>query len=186
MRISLFAALVLSAVLASPGYAGLRAGADITDITPLPEHFPISTAGSMRADSIAGTDEKIHCRTLMLGNEKSIVSFTIVDSCVIPRDITDAAKRMAAEKTGVPAAHLTVAASHTHSAPAATAAFQSNPLVAYQIFLAEEDRGVHRCGPCPARTRRSGLGGGRGSDPGFQPPLVCHPALRKSFWSHHR
>lgn len=32
---------------------------------------------------------------------------------------------------------LTIAATHTHSAPAATPAFQSNPSFDYQIFLAE-------------------------------------------------
>lgn len=115
----------------------LRAGADVTDITPLPEHFPISTAGSMAASFLDGTEERIHCRTLMLGDEKTLVSFTLVDSCLIPRELADSAKRIASEKTGVPAEHFTVAATHTHSAPAATPAFQSNPSVAYQIYLAE-------------------------------------------------
>ena len=118
--------------------AGLRAGADVTDITPIPEHYPISTAGSMRATYIDRTEERIHCRTVMLGNDDTIVSFTIVDSCLIPRAIADAAKRIASTNTGIPAANLTVAASHTHSAPAATPAFQSNPSVGYQIYLSEK------------------------------------------------
>lgn len=138
MRIRLFILLAVVATGAAPAFAGLRAAADTTDITPLPEHFPIPTAGSMRANYIDSTEERIHCRTLMLGNDGATVSFTIVDSCLIPRDIADAAKRMAAETTGVPAANMTVAASHTHSAPAATPAFQSNPSVAYQIFLTEK------------------------------------------------
>jgi neutral ceramidase len=115
----------------------LRAGADITDITPLPSHYPISTAGSMSATFLDGTEERIHCRTLMLGDEKTLVSFTLVDSCLIPRELADSAKRIASEKTGIPAEHFTIAATHTHSAPTATPAFQSNPSVSYQIYLAE-------------------------------------------------
>ncbi len=116
----------------------LLAGADITDITPLPSHYPISTAGSMAATFLDGTEERIHCRTLMLGNPGRLVSFTLVDSCLIPRELADSAKRLAAEKTGIPAEHFTIAATHTHSAPTATPAFQSNPSVAYQIYLAEK------------------------------------------------
>ncbi|MDF1814968.1 MAG: hypothetical protein P1V20_22380 [Verrucomicrobiales bacterium] len=118
--------------------AGLRAGADVTDITPLAEQYPISTAGSMRAVFIEKNEARIHCRTIMLGNDDTLVSFTLVDSCLVPRSIADSAKRMASEKTGIPAANMTVAATHTHSAPAATPAFQSNPSVGYQIYLTEK------------------------------------------------
>ena len=107
----------------------LRAGADVTDITPLPSHYPISTAGSMSATFLDGTEERIQCRTLMLGDEKTLVSFTLVDSCLIPRELADSAKRIASEKTGIPADNFTIAATHTHTAPTATPAFQSNPSV---------------------------------------------------------
>ena len=138
--LTLFSVLILIAIPGYQAHADLRAGANVTDITPLPGHFPISTAGSMSAVYIDNTDERIHCRTLMLGNEKdeNLVSFTIVDSCLVPRDIADSAKCLASEKTGIPAANMTIAASHTHSAPASTPAFQSNPQVSYQIFLAEK------------------------------------------------
>lgn len=140
MKLPLFPIFAACLLAVSTSLAGgpLRAGANVTDITPLPDHFPISTAGSMAANFIDNTDERIHCRTIMLGNEDALVSFTIVDSCLIPRDIADAAKRIASEETGVPAANMTVAASHTHSAPTSTPAFQSNPLVKYQIFLTEK------------------------------------------------
>lgn len=118
--------------------ADLRAGADVTNITPLSEHFPISTAGSMRAQFYDNTEEQIHCRTIMIGNAETLVSFTIVDSCLVPRGICDSAKRLAAAEIDVPTANMNIAASHTHSAPTATPAFQSNPSVAYQIFLAEQ------------------------------------------------
>jgi hypothetical protein len=138
MKSSLAILSILLFSIAASVQAGLQAGANITDITPLPGHFPISTAGSMSAIFVDKSDERIHCRTLMLGNDDALISFTIVDSCLVPRDIADAAKRLASEKTGVPAANMTVAASHTHSAPTATPAFQSNPSVQYQIYLTEK------------------------------------------------
>ena len=132
-----FFALCFLVVSASISEGSLRAGANVTDITPLPDHFPISTAGSMKANFIDKTDERIHCRTIMLAIDDVVVSFTIVDSCLIPRDIADAAKRIASEKIGVPDTGMNIAASHTHSAPTSTPAFQSNPMVKYQIFLTE-------------------------------------------------
>lgn len=139
MKRSLVILLGLCSLALSDLRAGqLRAGADVTDITPLPSHYPISTAGSMSATFLDGTEERIHCRTLMLGDEKTLVSFTLVDSCLIPRELADSAKRIASEKTGVPAEHFTIAATHTHTAPTATPAFQSNPSVSYQIYLAEQ------------------------------------------------
>ncbi len=137
----IFAVALIGFALVPSAFADLRAGADVTDITPLPEHYPISTAGSMAATFLDGTEERIHCRTLMLGDaedDQKLVSFTLVDSCLVPRELVDSAKRLASAKTGIPAANFTIAATHTHSAPTATPAFQSNPSVAYQIFLAEQ------------------------------------------------
>lgn len=138
MKSKIAIALLVLAGISTFANAGLKAGADITDITPLSDHYPISTAGSMKAVFVDDSESRIHCRTVMVGNESTIVSFTIVDSCLIPRSIADAAKRIASGKTGIPAGHITVAASHTHSAPAATPAFQSNPSVGYQIYLTEK------------------------------------------------
>ncbi|HRQ90401.1 MAG TPA: hypothetical protein PLA50_16515, partial [Bacteroidia bacterium] len=76
------------------------------------------------------------CRTLVLGDDDTLVSFTLVDSCLIPRDLIDEARRQASQLTGIPADHLNVAATHTHTAPAVTPAFQSNPSLDYQIYLA--------------------------------------------------
>lgn len=134
----IFSVICLIGNFISPAYANLKAGANVTAITPLPEHYPISTAGSMSATFIDKTDEQIHCRTIMLGQDDQLISFTIVDSCLIPRDIADSAKRMVFQSIGIPAENINIAASHTHSAPTSTPAFQSHPLVAYQIFLAEK------------------------------------------------
>ena len=137
-RFALFVLCLLGLVTTASRAGELRAGAGVTDITPLPAHYPISTAGSMAATFLDDTEERIHCRTLMLGDDKTLISFTLVDSCLIPRELADSARRLASAKTGIPAAHFTIAATHTHSAPTATPAFQSNPSLAYQIYLAEK------------------------------------------------
>ncbi len=137
-RFALFVFCLIGLATTASRAGELRAGADVTDITPLPTHYPISTAGSMAATFLDDTEERIHCRTLMLGDDKTLISFTLVDSCLIPRELADSARRLASAKTGIPAAHFTIAATHTHSAPTANPAFQSNPSLAYQIYLAEK------------------------------------------------
>ena len=113
------AVTILAAFLglfSTAAHADLRAGADVTNITPLPEHFPISTAGSMRAQFYENTEEQIHCRTIMIGNAETLVSFTIVDSCLVPREICDSAKRLAGAEIDVPTINMNIAASHTETA----------------------------------------------------------------------
>ena len=38
---------------------------------------------------------------------------------MIPRELLDSAKAMAEKATGIPASHMLISATHTHSAPAA-------------------------------------------------------------------
>ena len=62
----------------------------------------------------------------------------MVDSCLIPREIHDAAKRLAEKETGIPAANILISATHTHTAPTVTAAFQSEPNEDYVQFLTKK------------------------------------------------
>ena len=53
-------ALCLGSLTIPRAVAGpLRAGADVTDITPLPSHYPVSMAGSMSATTTTATDNVI-------------------------------------------------------------------------------------------------------------------------------
>jgi hypothetical protein len=54
---------------------------------------------------------------------------------MVPRDIIDRAKQLITEQTGIPANHVLVSATHTHSAPAATHLFQSMPDPEYVKWL---------------------------------------------------
>ncbi len=114
---------VLLALAAWPGVVAgaetakvFRAGAAAVDITP--QRFPINVAGSFLTHTAAQAEDRLHARGLVLddGNERIVI--VLVDTCVIPRNLLDEAKRLAHEATGIPTDRLLMAATHTHSAPA--------------------------------------------------------------------
>jgi hypothetical protein len=106
----------------------LRAGAATANITPL---LGCSLAGGM-TDRI-GTEihDELRVRALVLDNGHARLALATVDSCVVPRSILDRAKELA----GLPASHVLIAATHTHSAPPAAHLFQSVPDPKYTEWL---------------------------------------------------
>ncbi len=109
-----------------------RAGAALSNVTP---PLGLSVAGHMRDRKIAHIHDDLHARCIVLDDGATKLAFILVDSCMIPRDIFDAAKRAASERTGIPETHMLMAATHSHSAPCATPVFQSDPDSSYQSFL---------------------------------------------------
>jgi hypothetical protein len=133
----LFAAL---AVVAGPSGADaddavLRAGAMAMDITPLPEHYPISVNGGMSDRLATGAHDPLHARCIVIDNGTLSLAIVVCDSCMIPRDIFDAAKARASEATGIPVENMLTSATHTHEAPTVTGVFQSEPDEEYRQFL---------------------------------------------------
>jgi neutral ceramidase len=102
----------------------LLAGAATVNITPL---LGCAIAGNMTYAPASEVHDELHVRSLALDNGQARLAFAVVDSCMVPRDIIDRAKQLITEQTGIPAAHIMVSATHTHSAPAATHLFQSVP-----------------------------------------------------------
>jgi len=45
------------------------------------------------------------------------IAIAVCDSCMIPREITDAAKVLVQKKTGIPPERILISATHTHTAP---------------------------------------------------------------------
>lgn len=111
----------------------LQAGAAASNITPW---LGVSIAGHM-GDRIAGhIHDELHARCLVLDDGKTKLAFAVVDSCMVPREVVLDAKQQIENHTGIPADHVLISATHTHSAPAATSVFQSDPDPDYQRFLA--------------------------------------------------
>ncbi|GIW82749.1 MAG: hypothetical protein KatS3mg105_4556 [Gemmatales bacterium] len=111
-----------------------RAGAYAQDITP---HFPISMNGGMRDRTAKGSHDPLHARCLVLDDGDMRIAIAVVDSCMIPRDILDRAKKLASATTKIPTDRMLISATHTHTAPTVGGVFQSEPDKKYQKALAE-------------------------------------------------
>jgi len=128
----------------------IRAGAVAQDITPL--EFPISVNGNMSDVLAKSAHDPLHARCLVLTNGDTSVAIVVCDSCMIPRELIDAARQNASEKAGIPAANILISATHAHSCPTVAGVFQSEPDAKYSQFLIEQiatgiDRALRRCEP---------------------------------------
>jgi len=113
-----------------------RAGAFAIDITP--EHFPVSSAGSMSHRTATQAHDPLHARCVVLDDGKSQLAFAICDSCMIPRDIFDAAKQTVSDTIGIPTDRILTSATHTHTAVTVTPVFQSRSDAEYCTFLSAQ------------------------------------------------
>jgi neutral ceramidase len=110
-------------VAASSPAAEFKAGAFAADITPTV--FPSAVNGSMKGVFATQVSDPMHARGVALHDGSTELILCVVDSCMIPREICEEAKRIAAEQTGVPATHMTISATHSHSCAAMISLFQS-------------------------------------------------------------
>lgn len=117
----------------APPRMGLHAGAAIVDVTPT--KLPVLVNGGMLSRSVDKVNTRIHARALALADKKTTLVIVVVDSCMMPRPLLDAAKASAAKRTGVPADHLLISATHTHSAPSCMGALGTDPDADYVPFL---------------------------------------------------
>lgn len=122
--------------------AALKAGAATSNVTP---RLGTSMNGHFVDRQAVHVHDELHARALVLDNGQTRIALVAVDSCVIERGIFDEAKRMAEERTGIPANHMLMSATHTHSGGTATAVLQSEPDPEYQAFL------THRIADAVAR-----------------------------------
>jgi hypothetical protein len=127
---------LLSVVVCAQGVAddnNVRAGAFAADITPT--QFPVSSNGNMQDRQTTFAADPLHARCLVLDDGRTQLAIVVCDSCMVPRDIFDAAKQLAAERTGIAGEHMLMSATHTHSAVTLSGVFQSEPEPAYREFL---------------------------------------------------
>ncbi len=120
-------------VIAAESPQSLRAGAFAQDITPT--EFPISVNGNMTDTLAQSAHDPLHARCLVLSNAETTLAIVVCDSCMLPRELLDEAKRLANEQTGIPTSHILISATHSHSCPTSTGVFQSDPDAKYVKFL---------------------------------------------------
>ncbi|MBM3980142.1 MAG: hypothetical protein FJ304_07625 [Planctomycetes bacterium] len=140
--------LLLSPALARAG--DLKAGAYAQDITPT--KFPISVNGGFADRKATAANDPLHARCLVLDDGTTKLALVVVDSCMIPRELIDAAKALAEKKTGIPAKNMMISATHTHTAPTVAGVFGSEPDAEYVKFLTQKiaegiETAHKRCGP---------------------------------------
>jgi hypothetical protein len=109
-----------------------RAGAATSNITP---HLGAPLNGQMYVRKAAHIHDELHARCLALDDGTTKFVLVVCDSCMIPREVFDEARRQVQEATGLPPKYMLMSATHTHSAPAATPGFDSLPDPDYLTFL---------------------------------------------------
>jgi hypothetical protein len=107
--------LVLPGLAPDDASAELRAGAAKADVTPV--KWPVPLVGQFNQRLADKAWDPLHARAMVLDDGKTKIAIVVVDSCYVPRNIFDQAKRRASEKTGIPAENMLMSATHTHSGP---------------------------------------------------------------------
>ncbi|HEY1083354.1 MAG TPA: neutral/alkaline non-lysosomal ceramidase N-terminal domain-containing protein [Prosthecobacter sp.] len=105
--------------------AEFKAGAFAQDISPT--RFPTPVNGNMKGAFAQSINDPMNARCLALHDGKRALVYVVVDACMIPREICEDAKALASKETGIPAAHMLISATHTHSAGTLASVFQSDP-----------------------------------------------------------
>jgi len=129
---------MLSLFIPAVGFAAdgdkvFRAGAFAMDVTP--KKFPISVNGNMSDVQATAATDPLHARCIVLDDGATKLAIVVVDSCMIPRELIEAAKALAEKRTGIPASHMLISATHTHTAPTLGGVFQSEPDQDYIKYL---------------------------------------------------
>src|SRR5687768_11335308 len=91
-----------------------RAGAFAIDVSPL--EFPVIVNGGMTERTADKVEDRLHARCLVLDDGREQIAIVIVDSCMMPRELLDEAKKLASMTTGIKTDRMLIAATHTHSA----------------------------------------------------------------------
>lgn len=158
-----FLVLLASLVFATTATAqnGIRAGAFAMNVNP--PRYPISVNGGMADRMATMANDPLHARCFALDDGKRKLVLVVVDSCMLPRELIDSAKAQVKAKLGIPPEHISISATHTHSAPTVAGVFQSDPDAEYAKFLAGRiAEGIEKA---VARLEPAEVGHGIGRDP---------------------
>ena len=118
---------------ASPENGQLRVGAFALDVTPT--QYPVIVNGMFEERTADRDVDPLFARAFVLDHSATRIAIVVVDSCMLPRELLDAAKTEASKHTGIPIDHMLISATHTHSAPASMGCLGSRPDPDYPTFL---------------------------------------------------
>jgi neutral ceramidase len=98
----------------APRGAELEIGAAEVDITP---PRPMRMSGYFHERISTGTKDPLKAKALVFGQDETRAAFVFCDLVGVPVGVSFRARQQAAAKTGIPAAHIVVAATHSHTGP---------------------------------------------------------------------
>ena len=144
-----------------------QAGAAKSNITPELGLTLVGGWGSPRAEHV---HDELWARCLVLDDGSSQLALVIIDNLGAAREVFDNAKQRLTGKAGIPAEHMLMASTHTHSAPSARPSNTLDPpadLNEYQQFIADRivdgvQRAINNLEPA-----RIGWGAGEAPDQVF-------------------
>ena len=128
--------LIFALALARPAVAEpLKAGAAAVDVTPT--EFPFNMPGNFGEHIAERVHDPFYVRALVLDDGATTVALVVVDTMLAPQELLDEAKALAAKRCGIPAERMLMSATHTHTAPPASAKEGRPAEVAYRPKLVE-------------------------------------------------
>jgi len=92
----------------------MNIGIAIADITP---PLGICLQGHFNRREASGIHDPLHARAFVFEHGGTRVAMVGCDLVVIPRDVTDAARVLIAQQSGIPPTHVMIWATHTHAGP---------------------------------------------------------------------
>jgi hypothetical protein len=101
-------------LIVTAGAAALRVGAAAEIITP-PPGAPL--AGYYHVRAAEGVDDDLYCKAIVLERDGVKAALVVCDLLTMPRRITEVARERIAETVGIPAEHVMISATHTHTGP---------------------------------------------------------------------
>lgn len=155
------AAALAAAVLPAQDKRQFRAGAAAANITP-PLGSPI--VGGWDSPPATYVHDELHTRALVLDDGRTRLAIVVSDNVGISREVFDAAKSAIHEETGLPRENMLMSSTHTHSAASARTrrgAPATEPLSAYQSFIASRIADAVQCAIQNLEPARIGWGVGR-------------------------
>ena len=126
-------AAALGSSTASAAEQTFRAGAAEVDVSP--RSLPVIVNGGMLEQQTDVVRDPPYARAVVVDDGATRLAIVVVDSCMMPRELIDRAKRIAHEQTGIPEDRMLVSATHTHSAPSCMGALGTRPDHAYAARL---------------------------------------------------
>ena len=133
MTLCVLSLIQLAVFLPSPALAEFRVGAAVVDVTPL--SFPVRVNGGMLSRNATKINTRVNARAIVLDDGRERLGIVVVDSCMMPRELLDQAKQLAAKRTKIQPDRMLISATHTHTAPASMGCLGTDADTNYGSYL---------------------------------------------------